>query len=199
MKLIKAIAIALTTVLFFCEPVMADDQAAVNKLIADFHQRSTNELLCRDSGWELSKDIGGHFKEYFSASLSHLYRHICTSVSVRFDPRYGDSPFVSNNHDDFIENRRQVSHVKVNPPQIKGNRAIVRVTFDHGEGSFARFGNFIRYRLLKENGNWRIDDIEIGGNEIRCDALRCFKSLRQELEDLIAEAKQQPRTGSPNQ
>lgn len=187
MKVIKVVLSTLAVCFFLSTTVIADDRSDINQLITDFHQRSTNELLCLDAEWQLNREIGARFSEYFSAPFSQIYRQICTSVSLRFDPRYGDSPYISNNYDDFVQNRRKVSRLKLSPPQIKGSRATVRVTYDHGEGSFSRLGNFIHYNLIKERNNWRIDDIAIGGNDIRCDGLRCFSSLRKELEEMIIE------------
>lgn len=182
------------TLLLAISNASADDNDGIDSAIRKFHGLSVPYLLCKDENWERDVSIGRTYKDYFSKDLLKIYEKTCSNIGLLlFDPRIGDSPFKYNNPNEYITEERSITFHAPFDRKISGSRASVTVKYDHNYGSYARYGNFVRYSLVKEDGAWRIDDIATGGNDMRCDALRCYDSLRDELRSMLLEIKERRR------
>ena len=190
----KALIVASSIVFVaICNSANANDKQNIVTLIKDFHNRTTNELFCRNINWDIDKTVESNFRVYFTQSLFSIYRETCTTLSLHVDPRFGDSPFESNNHDDYIRRHRHIYGMKINQINIRMNTAVVRVAFRYNLSNVRHFNSFITYRLQKEGGAWKIDDMKTGGDELRCEALYCYESLREDLKDKLSEIEEKRR------
>jgi len=59
--------------------------------------------------------------------------------------------------------RPDVRKLAIGQPRIDGALARMTVTYDLEEVPFDAWGNFAKYRLVEEEGAWKIDDLALGG------------------------------------
>lgn len=185
-------------IIFTSSAAMAGDREEIKKLVLSFYMvDTTTYLFCRSAstGASYNKDqieMEKAYQQYFSKKLAALYAAINCDPKIdglRYDPRYGD-------WEDAIFEPRKITNLKIQKLSIVATQATVRAIYDYDRpGTYARditykdYGNFNNYSLIKDDGVWRIDDMQIGGGKARENMdFIVYNSLRKELLKIQAKA-----------
>lgn len=131
-----------------------------------------------------------------------LYGENCKDPSehweMMFDPRTGQNDLSSQHNAITGEYDAQAlfSNLMIGAPRISDNHATIRATYDLPVASYSDYGNFSLFTLVKENGQWKIDDIELGGHNLdrynereSMTGLKTYKSLKQYIKKSLVDAK----------
>ena len=182
MKLIRC---TLIVAMFAIAQAHADDQQEVKQLIQKLYKEDVKALLCVDQNGERNEQLLTVSARYFSVDFMKYYRQICINrlsdshgyALWASDPRTGQSGLFL-----FADSKAEFSNLRIGNLKITGNHAQIRVTYDFPDFSHKTYGNFTVFTLIKENGQRKIDDIELGGHELDVgpDA-RPTKSLKQHI------------------
>lgn len=172
----------------------ADDRQEVKEVILNLYNTDVAELLCRNRENSQDRKLIVVSERYLSNDFMKYYGETCKNTpayahwdGILFDPRTGqnDAQMAPNNGPPQAD----FTNLKIGQPKIKGNHATIRATYDLPVASYQDYGNFTLFTLSKENGQWRIDDIEIGGHDMdkynereSMTALKCYKSVKQYIQ-----------------
>jgi len=173
-------------------PSKADDLSDITQVVQRFYSVNERMLQCRTKDEdEFDEKLIYIPQGLFSKDLFSFYSVICvrndSNISTWFDIRTGD-PGIHVTRDW----RDSISNIRIGKPILSSKGNIVRVTYDLEGASFKQWGNFTDLKFVKEEGRWRIDDIEIGGSGVDRNsytALVELKSLKKYLKDEIAKWK----------
>ena len=139
------------------------------KIVGAFQKIPHYELFCEDSSWGSSEPtkVGGKFKSYLSKEFYKLFLwEVCVEPEI---PR-PDKSSRSGITDDFrfgfgysgIQNEQSIiaRNIRVQKARLQGSdKAIVKVLYD-----FNRNNTVTVYTLIREDGQWKIDDISPKGD-----------------------------------
>ena len=180
--------------------VFADDQQVVKGVIQRLYKIDVGELLCRDHEDSQDRKLIAVSERYLSTDFMKYYGEVCKNTpaytywdGILFDPRTGqnDSQMAPNNGPPQAD----FTNLKIGQPTITGNKATIRTTYDLPVATYQEYGNFTLFTMIKENGQWRIDDIQLGGHDMdkynereSMTALRTYKSVKQYIKKSLMEA-----------
>lgn len=178
----------------------ADNKQEIKQLIQSLYRVDVSELLCRDSEDSQNGKLIVVPERYFSNDFMKYYGEICKNTpaykhwnGISFDPRTGqnDVQMAPNNGPPLSD----FTNLKIGQPRITGNQATIRTIYDLPVATYQEYGNFTIFALIKENGQWKIDDIELGGHDLdkynqreSMTGLRAIKSLKQYIKIGLIEA-----------
>jgi hypothetical protein len=162
------------------------DDAAIKETIQSFYSANEKSLLCYTQEGGIDASLIRVPRAFFSQDFMDRYRSVCLGKAgfvLSFDIRTGDP-------DIFIVRgyRPVVRKIIIGTPSIDGPRATVKVTYDLERAPFKEWGNFSKYKFVKEDGKWKIDDIQLGGtgqDRESLTAMPSIPSLRQYIDDNI--------------
>jgi hypothetical protein len=171
------ILILLLTILIMALPIAtnyanAADTTSPEKVVAEFQKVPHYEMFCKDENWKgvEPNKVREKFKTYFSKELFRLFMW-----SECFEPdtpdHYGelnsnfyyDIRFSISYMDVYIEKTYLVKDILIRLPKRQSkDKAIVNVNFNFGSTKM-----FTSYTLIREDGQWKIDDIAPQANYIK--------------------------------
>ena len=188
----KLIQYILLASLLFVQHVYADDQQDIKQLIQNLYSEDVKPLLCLKSGYRSEQDesLIVVSEKYFSLNLIKYYGQNCTGHNVFMgDPRTGEQESYS-----YEDSQAGFTNLHIEPPKIKGDHARIRTTYDFPDMNYKDWGNFTLFTLIKENGQWKIDDIELGGHDmdkynkrVSMTGFPVIKSLKKYIKEGLAE------------
>jgi len=189
-KLLQLIVIVCASI--FIQQAYADDQRDINQLIQNLYTEDAKALLCSDPNGEQNEQLIAVSERYISSDFMKYFKQVCLghpSVWLK-DIRTGQAGLFS-----YDDSKAEFTNLNVEQPKVKGDHARIRTTYDFPEVNYKDFGNFSMFTLIKENGLWKIDDIELGGHDLdkynereSRTGLQAIKSLKQYLKRGLAEA-----------
>ncbi len=178
----------------------AEDQQTVKEVIQRLYKTDVGKLLCRNHEDSLDKKLIVVSERYFSTDFMKYYGEACKNTpayaywdGILFDPRTGqnDGQMAPNNGPP----QANFTNLKIAQPKISGNQASIRTSYDLPVATYKEYGNFTLFTLIKENGQWKIDDIELGGHDMdkynereSMTALKTYKSVKQHIKKSLMEA-----------
>lgn len=188
----KLIQYVLLASVFLVHHVYADDQQDITQMIQNLYREDVKPLLCLKSGYRSEQDesLIVVSEKYFSLGLMKYYVQNCTGHNVFIgDPRTGEPDSYS-----YADSEAGFTNLKIEQPKIKGYHARIRTTYDLPVASYEQYKNFSLFTLIKENGHWKIDDIELGGYDYDkynkrepMTGLQVIKSLKQFIKKGLVE------------
>lgn len=178
----------------------ADDPQEIKQLIHGLYVQNLRGLLCRNADELQDKKLIKVPSQYFSNDFMKYYGENCKDQSehweMYFDPRTGQNDLsslhsaVSGEYD----SQEIFTNLKIGQPKITGNKATIRTTYDLPVATYQEYGNFTLFTMIKENGQWKIDDIELGGHDMdkynereSMTALKTYKSVKQYIKKSLME------------
>ena len=173
----------------------ADDQQEINNLTNNIYSEHLKALLCIKEGEDSSidKQLIAVSAKYFSIELLKSYQVICfgNESFPTMDFRTGELGAFSD-----IDSEAGFTNLHIEQPKIKGTHATIHTTYDLPVAAYEQFKNFTLFTLIKENGQWKIDDIELGCHDTDKDSSREYltslptiKSLKKYIRKGLAEHK----------
>lgn len=167
--------IAVIFLFFLSSTLLAENLSTVieikrpEKIVGAFQKIPHYELFCQDSSWGGSEPtkVGGKFQSYLSKEFYELFLwEVCVEPKI---PRT-DKSSRSGITDDFrfgfgysgIQNEQSIiaRNIRVQKATLQGSdKAIVKVLYD-----FNRNNTVTVYTLIREDGQWKIDDISPKGD-----------------------------------
>jgi hypothetical protein len=188
--LLQLIVIACATI--FMQQTHADDQQDIQHLIQNLYSEDVKPLVCADLNGDRNTKIVAVPERYFSNDFMKYYLPVCENLLTDWlgDPRTGEQDSYS-----YADSQAGFTNLSIEQPKVKGNHARIRTTYDLPVAGFKEYGNFTVFTLIKDNGQWTIDDIELGGHDLdkynereSMTGLRVIKSLKRYLKKGLAEA-----------
>ena len=183
----------------FCVLVMcfmleahADENANAKQLIQNFYQEDVKALLCHNPDGEQNKSLVIVPERYLSTDFMLYYRRVCVNLASDWvgDIRTGEPESYS-----YAYSKAGFTNLNIGQSKIKGSRATIRATYDLPQATYGQYGNFTLFKLIKENDQWKIDDIELGGHDMdrynkreSMTALISYKSVKQYIKKSLKEA-----------
>ena len=171
-------------------PVHADDKVEINGLVSLLYKEDVKALLC--SRPEGGKDIQLITvpEKYFSLDFMKYYYSVCEGTAGWLtDPRTSETGLYAKG------SKAEFTNLTIGQPKITVNRATIRTTYDLPVASYEEYGNYTVFKLIKENDQWKIDDIELGGHDMdrynkreSMTALISYKSVKQYIKKSLKEA-----------
>jgi hypothetical protein len=172
----------------------ADDPQDVRQVIQSLYGEDVDAFFCWNSEGDIDKKRIVVSERYFSIDFMRYYGQVCMKhPSIWLDDfRTGqnDSQMAPNNGPPQAD----FTNLKIGQPKINGNQATIRTTYDLPVASYQEYGNFTLFTLIKENGQWKIDDIELGGHDMdkynereSMTALKTYKSVKQYIKKSLME------------
>ncbi|BBP01633.1 hypothetical protein [Sulfuriferula nivalis] len=196
----NSLRLILFLTMFIGFQAFADDQQAVKEVIQRLYRTDVGELLCRDREDSQDRKLIVVSERYLSTDFMNYYGEVCKNTpaythwdGIIFDPRTGqnDSQMAPNNGPPQAD----FTNLKIEQPKIAGNKATIRTTYDLPVATYKEYGNFTVFTVIKENGQWKIDDIELGGHDMdkynereSMTALKTYKSVKQYIKKSLMEA-----------
>ena len=184
--------------LFTSLHIFADEQAEINQLVSRLYTEKVRPLSCSDANGKTSSKLILVPERYFSSELMKYYRPVCLDLitdsngsliwprdirTSEFDPYH------------YSDSEAGFTNLNIGQPKITGNRATIRTTYDLPVASYKTYGNYTVFKLIKESGQWKIDDIELGGRDPDKDYTResvtglvSYKSVKQYIKKSLKEA-----------
>ena len=139
------------------------------KVVGAFQKIPHYELFCEDSSWGSSEPtkVGGKFLSYLSKEFYKLFLwEVCVEPEIPPHDKSSRSGITYDFRFGFgysgIQNEQSVitRNVRVQKPKLQGSdKAIVKVLYD-----FNRNNTVTVYTLIREDGQWKIDDISPKGD-----------------------------------
>ena len=183
----------------FCIMVMciviqahANEQGEIKQLVANLYTEKVNAFYCWNADGEFDKKLITVSQSYFSSDFMKYYESVCLkhpSIWLN-DIRTGGMGF-----QDDPDAKIDFTNLNIGQPKITGNSATIRTTYDLPVASYESYGNYTVFKLIKESGQWKIDDIELGGRDPDKDYTRqsvtglvSYKSVKQYLKKSLKEA-----------
>lgn len=158
------------------KPLMAENLSITSvvakpeQVVSSFQELPHNELICEDKTWGdfQPNKVGVKFATYFSNDLYKLFfwtqcgkpkspppHYSGLDVPILWDIRFG-FPFTALLGEQSVIAR----NIRVQKAKFQGaDKAIVKVLFD-----FNRKNTVTIYTLIREDGQWKIDDISPKGD-----------------------------------
>lgn len=177
----------------------SSDEQEIKRLIQQLYGTSLRELLCQNRDQEQDKSLIVIPGKYFSMDFMNYYGENCKDERERwialFDPRTGENDLtalysaVSGEYD----SQESYSNLKIAKITVHGIHATLLTTYDLPYSPYKYYGNYSLFHLIKENGEWKIDDIELGGHDYSEYAERPYenyKSVKQYIKESLKKAKQ---------
>jgi hypothetical protein len=164
----------------------ASEEEKVERLIKILYLQSEKALQCRKKDGGVDGKLIKVSKKFFSSDFMTHYRPVCLSevdFVISFDIRTADNGIYL-----YKDSKATFSNLRIGTPIIKGAAAAVVATYDLDEFSFKDWGNFTKFTLVKQGGDWKIDDIELGGQEGERESitsLRSIKSLKKYIDENV--------------
>jgi hypothetical protein len=200
MKLANRIVqlVLIVSATFFVQQAHADDQEDVKQLIQNLYREDVKPLMCADPNGDQNKQLVSVPEKYFSADFMKYYRPVCVNLATDGhghiiwigDIRSGEQDSYS-----YEDSKAGFTNLNIEQPKVKGSHARIRTTYDLPVASYKKFGNFTVFSLIKENGQWKIDDIELGGHDFNkanerevMTGLQVIKSLKRFIKNGLEEA-----------
>jgi hypothetical protein len=156
----------------------------IRSVVKNLYLQNEKELQCSKMDGSVDESLIKIPLHFFSRNFMSYYRSACLNernFSISFDIRTGENGIYT-----YKDSRASVSNVHIGDPSINGAKATVVVTYDLDQFSFKEWGNFARYRMVKEEGVWKIDDIELGGSGSDRESITSLPSIKS-LKAYIAE------------
>ena len=197
----KLVLLMLIVAVFTITQARADDLHVIKQLIQKLYKEDAKTLLCTDSSEGRNEKLIAVPGRYFSLDLMKYYRHICLEnpkdsrgyTLWSEDPRTGQAGLFL-----FTDANANFTNLKIGSPKLAGSQGEIRVIYDFPGFSQKVYGSYTVFTLIKENGQWKIDDIELGGNELdNGPDTRSIQSLKQYLRKGLEKLKTK-RGASPN-
>ena len=170
----------------------ADDRGDINQFIKNLYQEKVNAFYCWDANGEFDKRLLSVSQSYLSIDFMKYYEIVCLrhpSVWLK-DIRTSGVGF-----QDDPDEKSEYLNINIGQPKITGNNATIRTTYDLPVASFKSYGNYTVFKLIKESGQWKIDDIELGGRDPDKEYTResvtglvSYKSVKQYIKNSLKEA-----------
>ncbi len=198
-KRLLALMLTMSAVLSYSTNTAADDTTKEARFVVErFQKVPANILFCDHDRWDADPELAlPIMRGFLSNEMLHLYSWIqCSEPSYirpldkeryfRWDFRYGTQ---AQGGSDYVKN------IRIRPTQAApGKQVQVQVLWDNGDIK----NTWARYTLIREDGQWRIDDIALKGYSSNVEEyLPGTKSLKTELQAAYkrAEAKclQEPK------
>lgn len=189
-KLLHLIVIVCATI--FIQQAYADDRQDIKQLIQNLYSEDAKALLCSDPNGEQNEQLIAVSGRYISSDFMKYFKQVCLnhpSVWLK-DIRTGQAGLFS-----YDDSKAEFTSLNIEQPRIKGKQARIRTTYDLPVASYKEYGNFTVFKLIKENDQWKIDDIELGGHDYDennerevMTGLQVIKSLKQYLKKGLEEA-----------
>ena len=156
------------------------------RIVEEFQKIPEHWPICSDANWEVDDTPGGvtrGMQRYLSTEMMRLFKwiqcddpqHLNAIAQERnfsWDFRYG-TPRGKGALD-------SIKIIRIQPPKsVAPNRSIVVVNYENGSDK----NLWTRYTLIRENGEWKIDDIALKGYSTEMEEiLPSSKSLKIELQ-----------------
>ena len=170
----------------------ADDHSDINQLIEKLYKEKVNTISCSDTNGKFDKKLLSIAQSYFSIDFMKYYEIVCLRDSSvwRYDIRTSG---VGLQYDP--DDKSEFTNLKIGQPKITGNQATIRTTYDLPVASYKTYGNYTLFKLIKETGQWKIDDIELGGGPDKykdypresVTGLVSYKSVKQFIKNIPVE------------
>lgn len=181
----------------------ADDQQVARQLIQNLYKEDVNTFFCWDSKGDIDKQRLVVSKRYFSSDFMRYYEPVCTRhSSIWLDD------FRTGQNDIFMNNgpaETAFTNLKIGQPKIVGSQATIHTTYDLPVATYKEYGNFTVFKLVKENAQWKIDDIELGGHDMdkynereSMTGLHTYKSVKQYIKKSLKEAESKKNSAAKN-
>jgi len=154
-------ASGLVAALLACACAHATEADDVTRTMRALYTENEKALLCYTQEEGIDPKLINVPEKYFSRRFMAHYRPVCLGKAVdvlAFDLRTGDRNIFA-----LRGYRPDIRKLAIGQPRIDGAVARVTVTYDLEEVPFEAWGNFTKYRLVKEDGAWKIDDLALGG------------------------------------
>jgi hypothetical protein len=176
-------------------PAYGDDPQDVRQVIQSLYREDVDAFFCWNSEGDIDKKRIVVSERYFSTDFMRYYGQVCMkhpSIWLEdFRTGQNDSQMAPNNGPPQAD----FTNLKIGQPKITGNKATIRTTYDLPVATYQEYGNFTLFTMIKENGQWRIDDIQLGGHDMdkynereSMTALRTYKSVKQYIKKSLMEA-----------
>ena len=186
----KLIQYILLASVLFVHHVYADDQQDITQLIQNLYKENVKPLICVDSRGERDETLVVVSEKYLTLDFMKYYKQNCTGHREMIgDPRTGEQDSYS-----YENSEAGFTNLHIEPPKIKGTHASIRTTYDLPFASYEQFMNFTVFSLIKENGQWKIDDIALGCHDTDENSSREYlaglptiKSLKKYIKKGLAE------------
>lgn len=207
-KAMRLLHWALIVPMFVIALAHADDQNDIMQLVQNLYREDAKALLCHKP--MESSGIDNRYiivsERYFSIEFMKYYKNICLNQPTNShgytiwseDARTGQSGILS-----YPDSKAEFTNLYIGQPKITGTQARIRTTYDLPDASYKDFGNFTVFSLIKENSQWKIDDIELGGHDldknnerVSMTGLPSIKSLKQYFRKNLIEAEAKTKTST---
>lgn len=198
----KLLQLALIVSMSAFNLAQADDLQDITKLIQNLYNEDVKPLICIDSRGEQDVKLVAAAERYFSLDFMKYYQPVCVNLAtdVHGDIIWiGDLRTGEQNSFSYSDSKAGFTNLKIGQPKISGNQARIRATYDLPDSTYIDFGNFTVFSLIKENRQWKIDDIELGGHDLdkyNERDLPSIKSLKQYIKKNLIEAEAKKKTST---
>ena len=159
-KLIFGILVVATSTIAFAKS--SSDQKDLIHIVQKLYTEDAKVLLCRDPNGDLNEKLIAFLRSYFSNDFMKYYIERCFTRNLipNWDIRTNQSNLFS-----FSDSKADFTNLKIEQPIVSENAARVRARYDLPDFPYKDNGYFAMYSFVKEDGQWKIDDIELGGKE----------------------------------
>lgn len=158
--------------------VSATNAAEVDRVrttIQSLYAANEKSLLCYTQEDGIDPKLIKIPERFFSKRFMDHYRPVCLGKSdfqLGFDIRSGDpNIFILRGY------RSVITKLDIGKPLVDGPAASVKVTYDLEGIPFKAWGNFARYKLVREGDAWKIDDVELGGTGAERESMTGLPSI----------------------
>jgi hypothetical protein len=169
----------------------ADDQQEVKQVIQSLYKEDAKTLQCHNSDGNQNKKLIVVVEQYFTNDFMKVYKPVCVDLASDWvgDIRTGEPDTFP-----YPDSKAGFTNLKIGQPKITGNQATIRTTYDFPDATYQEYGNFTVFTMIKENGQWKIDDIELGGYDMdkynereSMTGLKTYKSVKQYIKKSLME------------
>lgn len=164
----------------------ASEEGDIERLVRGFYLQNEKSLQCRNKDGAVDTGLIKIPQNFFSKNFMMHYRAIClgeVDFVFAFDIRTADNEIYL-----YEDSKASFSNLRIGAPSIIGNRATVTVVYDLDKFPFKDWGNFTKLKMVKQGGDWKIDDIELGGegkDRESITSLLVIKSLKKYIDENI--------------
>lgn len=162
--------------IFLVSIAHASDSDEIRALVQHLYSENEKFLQCRRQDGSVDEKLIKIPNRYFSEDFMRRYQPVCLGRSgalIVFDIRTGDNGIYM-----YKDSKASLSNVSIGLPDIRGEGAVIRATYDLEDVSFKDWGNFSKFHVIKEKGRWKIDDIELGGKGEDRESMTTLKSIK---------------------
>ena len=162
----------------FAPNASADESQRIKGVAKDFYSQNEKALQCRRKDGSVDDNLIKVPKQFFSDGFMEHYQPVClgrVDFFISFDIRTADNGIYL-----YEDSKASFSNLRIGAPSISGTSALITATYDLEEFSFKDWGNYAKLKMVKQGGNWKIDDIELGGKGEDRESITSLKSIKSQ-------------------